>query len=330
MNRQANPVLIGAFILGAVALAIVGVLVFASGAFQPVLKYIIYFDGSVNGLNVGAPVKLKGVTVGKVSDILVVFDADRGKIMTPVIVEFEPQMFYNLEGRPVGRGQPVDIKRLIERGLRAQLQLQSLVTGQLFVEVNFRPETPIRLLAGPNPIYPEVPSIPSPKEQIENTIDEVVASVRKMPLEETMQAILSSIMALEKLIKSPEIASSLHELDRTLKELHQLATHLNQKVDPLTADLHATLSASRELFQSVNGRAGILMTDAQEALKAATAALNQTRTTLATVDQVTSPNAALDNALHDLSSATNSLRVLADFLQRHPDALLYGKIPAGD
>jgi paraquat-inducible protein B len=329
MNRQANPVLIGAFILGALALAIAGVLVFASGTFTPVLKNIIYFDGSINGLSVGAPVKLKGVTVGKVSDIRVVFDADQGKIMTPVIIEFQPQMFYNLEGREVGKGQPVDIKHLIERGLRAQLQLQSLVTGQLFVDVDFRPETHARMVAGDNPVYPEIPSIPSPKEQIENTIDEVVATVRKMPLEETMQAVLSSIMALEKLLKSPEIASSLATLDRTLKDMHQLVRHLDQKIDPVTADLQGTLGASRELLQKVNGQAAPLLNGAKDALDAAAAAMHQTRATLATVDQAASPNATLDNALRDLSSAAGSLRVLADYLQRHPDALLYGKYPEG-
>ncbi|QSA95483.1 MlaD family protein [Methylococcus sp. EFPC2] len=330
MNKQVNPVLIGGFVLGAVALAIAGIMVFASGVFTPVLKNIIYFDGSINGLNIGAPVKLKGVTVGKVDDILVVFDAEGGRIMTPVIIEFEPQKFYNLEGREVATGHPTDTKRLIERGLRAQLQLQSLVTGQLFVEVNFRPETPIRLIAGENAVYPEIPSIPSPKEQIENTIDEVVATVRKIPLEETMHAILESIMTVERLLKSPEITSSLATMDHTLKDLQHLVHHLDEKIDPLSKDLQGTLGASRQLIQNVNGRVDPLSTEVQSALKATASAMQQARTTLATVDQATTPNASLDYALRDLSTAANSLRVLADFLQRHPDALLYGKTPEGN
>lgn len=330
MNRQANPVLIGAFVLGALVLAIAGIMVFASGVLTPVHKNIIYFDGSINGLNIGAPVKLKGVAVGKVTDIIVVFDTERGKIVTPVVIEFEPQKLHSLEGHEIGPAREVNIKHLIERGLRAQLQVQSLVTGQLFVEINFRPETPVRLVAGDSAMYPEIPSIPSPKEQIENTIDEIVATIRKIPLDETMRAILSSIMQVEKLLKSPEITSSLVTIDHTLKDLQKLVQHLDEKIDPLTADIHNTLGTSRALIQNVNGHIPVLMTEAQTTLNATTAAMHQARNTLATVDQAATPNANLDNALRDLSTAANSLRVLADFLQRHPDALLYGKSPEGN
>ena len=328
MSKQANPALIGGFIVGALALAVLTFVLFASGSLTATAaKNIVYFSGSINGLNIGAPVKLKGVTVGKVSDILVIFDEQNGKVLTPVIIEFEPGKIYDVNGKPLQRTSRSAVKELIDHGLRAQLQSQSLVTGQLYVEINFRPEMPARLVAGDKAEYPELPSIPSSKEQIESTIDEVIATFKKMPLEQTFNAALESILTIEKLLKSPEITSSLVTIDRTLKDLQHLLHHLEGKVDPLTADLHKSLVGSQALLETVNRQSLPLLTSAQDALTATVSTMTQARTTLSTVDQAAGQNASLDQALRDLSSAANSLRVLADYLERHPDSLLYGKLP---
>ena len=330
MSNKANPALIGGFILGALALLVAIILLFASGTFSHSQKNIIYFEGSVNGLNIGALVKLKGVAVGKVIDILVVYDEQHGKIMTPVIVEFEPQKIFDMQGQHLYGAGPKDMKKLVDQGLRAQLQMQSLVTGQLFVDINFRPETPVKLMAGDHPQYPEIPSIPSPKEQLENTIEEVVSKLRKMPLQQTFQALLNSILELEKLIKSPQIASSLETIDHTLKDLRQVVRHLDGKIDPLTDNLNSSLKEGKNLLATINHNTAPVMLSTQEAMQATVSAMNQATTALATVNQAAGQNASLDLALKDLSSAAKSLRVLADYLERHPDALLYGKTPNGN
>jgi len=330
MSNKANPTLIGGFILGALALLVTVILLFASGTFSKSLKSIIYFEGSVNGLNIGALVKLKGVAVGKVTDILVVYDEQQGKIFTPVVVEFEPQKIFDMQGRHLYRARTEDMKKLVEQGLRAQLQMQSLVTGQLFVDLNFRPETAVKLRGGERPPFPEIPSIPSPKEQLENTVEEVVAKVRKMPLEQTVQALLGSLLELERILKSPQIASSLETIDHTLKDLQVLIRRVDGKIDPLADGLNGTLKESKSLLSNLNQNAAPVMVNAQDALKAATSAMNQAQTTLNTINQAAGQNASLDMALKDLSSAARSLRVLADYLERHPDALLYGKKPNGN
>ncbi|MDD5035474.1 MAG: MlaD family protein [Methylococcaceae bacterium] len=330
MSKKANPVLIGGFILGSLALLIAFVLIFASGSFSHLHKNMIYFDGSVNGLNIGAPVKLKGVAVGKVTDILVVLDDAHSKFITPVVIEFEHEKIFTPEGRQINGTDPGELKRLIDQGLRAQLQIQSLVTGQLYVEINFRPETPAKLMAGDNPLYPEIPSIPSPKEQLENTIEQVVSQVRNMPVQETFEALLNSILELEKLIKSPAIASSLNSLDHTLKDMQHLVHNLDEKVDPLASDLHGTLKESQSLLKNINQNTIPVLLDAQETLKSTHGAMIQAKTTLGSLDQAVGQNTALDTALKDLSSASKSLRTLADYLERHPDSLLYGKMPNGD
>jgi paraquat-inducible protein B len=330
MSKKANPTLIGGFVLGALTLLVLGILAFARGSFAPAVKNIIYFDGSVNGLNIGAPVKLKGVAVGKVTDILVMFDEVRGKVVTPVLIEFEPGKIYDMQGRAMDGASSREMKKLIDQGLRAQLQIQSLVTGQLFVEINFHPETSIKLMAGDNPPYPEIPSIPSPKEQLENTIDEVVSQVRQMPIHQTFEALLSSILELEKLIKSPEIAASLSTLEHTLSDTQRLIHNLDARVEPLANDLHGTLKESRLLLENINKNSAPVLLGAREAMQSAKDAMGQAKSTLVTLDQVAGQNAPFDSALRDLGSAAKSLRVLADYLERHPDALLYGKMPQGD
>jgi paraquat-inducible protein B len=298
--------------------------------FSDAQKNMIFFEGSVNGLNIEALVKLKGVPVGKVTDILVIYDDQLGKIITPVIVEFTPQKVYDMQGGHIEKATGEDINILIKQGLRAQLQTQSLVTGQLFVELNFRPGTPINLLGGDHPLYPEIPSIPSSREQLENTIEDIVAMVRKMPIQQTVQSLANSIQQVEKLLASPEIKSSLVTFNATLKDVQQLIRHADQKIDPLAGELEGSIRQSRLLLESINKMSGPTLVSAQETLQATKDAMNQAHSTLLTIDQATGQNASLDLALKDLSTAARSLRVLADYLERHPDALLYGKTPNGE
>ncbi len=330
MTNKANPALIGGFIVGALALVVSAVLLFANGFFANPQKNMIFFDGSVNGLNIGALVKLKGVPVGKVTDILVIYDDQRGKVITPVIVEFTPEKIYDMQGGHIEKSTGADIKAMIKQGLRAQLQTQSLVTGQLFIDINLRPETPIKLLGGDHPLYPEIPSIPSSKEQVESTIEDIVAMVKKMPIQQTVESLSNSIQAVEKLLKSPEISSSLVTLDHTLKDVRHLVQTVDGKISPLSNELRDTAKEGRIMLENINKNAGPVMLSAQQAMQATTGTMEQARSTLASIDQTAGQNASLDLALKDLASAAKSLRVLADYLERHPDALLYGKNPKGE
>ncbi len=168
--KKANPTAVGAFALGAIAIAIGTVVVFGSGRFfQERERLISFFPGSLQGLRVGAPVEMRGVQLGTVTDILIEFDPDELKFTLPVIMEIdlsrirvaqEDQAEY--EERDYG-----DI--LIAQGLRAQLAVQSLVTGQQTIQVDFFPGTPVNLKGGDWP-YEELPTVPSKIEEIETSI----------------------------------------------------------------------------------------------------------------------------------------------------------------
>ena len=325
MSQKANPTLIGGFVLGALVLLVGGVLLFGKGLFFAPKRqqFVIYFPDSVNGLNVGAPVKVKGVTVGTVRDVRVQYDVENARLLTPVIIDFEPERVTDIGGQ---KRPEVATQALIERGLRAQLQLQSLVTGQLYVEANFFPNTPVRLVGGETMGLPEIPSIPSTGEEIKGTVEEVIAELRRLPLRETFDAILATVKHIDQVVAAPELAGSIRELHGTLGEIRGLVTHLDAKVDPMATTLETTMSDTRMLLRSASDQLVPMANRAEQAFAALTQAAEKAQTALATVESsVGRQNPAIDDAMEELIGAAQSIRVLSDYLQRQPQSLLFGK-----
>ena len=272
MSQKANPTLIGGFVLGALVLLVGGVLLFGKGLFFAPKRqqFVIYFPDSVNGLNVGAPVKVKGVTVGTVRDVRVQYDVENARLLTPVIIDFEPERVTDIGGQK--RPEVPPTQALIERGLRAQLQMQSLVTGQLYVEANFFPNTPVRLVGGETMGLPEIPSIPSTGEEIKGTVEEVIAEFRRLPLRETFDAILATVKHIEQVVAAPEVAASIRELHGTLGEIRGLVAHLDAKVDPMAMTLEKTLSDTRMLLRSASDQLVPMANRAEQTFAALTQA----------------------------------------------------------
>jgi phospholipid/cholesterol/gamma-HCH transport system substrate-binding protein len=143
--NRANPKVIGAFVVGAVALVVIGVLLLGGAQWLTQKRtFVAYFEGSVKGLNVGAPVEFQGVRVGSVTDIQLQFLTAEKEFRIPVFIQIEPDKMTEVGRRIELHGQL--LKPLVERGLRAQLEMQSIVTGQLAVQLGFHPDTPIRLV----------------------------------------------------------------------------------------------------------------------------------------------------------------------------------------
>ena len=192
MSHKANKTLIGVFVVGAVALAVISVLIFGSGRFfTERLTYVCYFQGSVKGLNVGAPVVFRGVRVGTISDISIESNIETLSIKIPVYIELEPKRF----GQTGPSKDPkANLERLIKAGLRAQLELQSLVTGQLMIELDFHPHTPAKMV-GNDTGYPEIPTIPSGMEELAKTIE-------KLPLDQLANKLTAAIAGIVSPISS--------------------------------------------------------------------------------------------------------------------------------
>jgi paraquat-inducible protein B len=173
---KANPTVIGAFVVGAIALIVIGLLVFGGANwFAKRNTFIAYFPGSVKGLRVGAPVDFRGVNIGQVTDIRVAFNPNDITARIPVVLQLDPSRI-DVAGMQRVRSDQEQVKGLIKAGFRAQLQSQSLLTGLLFINLDFEPDTPVRLVGGKQP-YPEIPTIPSGLEQLQATAGDIAAQL---------------------------------------------------------------------------------------------------------------------------------------------------------
>jgi paraquat-inducible protein B len=237
MSRAGSPRAIGLFVLGAIGVAVLGVVTFGGGGlFRAGDSYEIQFDESLKGLRLGAPVTFRGVEVGQVQEIRAIYDPGTGAVRVPVTVELRPGAL-SMGGAGTGGGDVV--ADLVARGLRARLDLQSIVTGQLLVALDFFKLPPTAGAATPRP--GEIPSVTSTWAGLQRTVDEA-------------------------LLNAPEIARTLKELTTALRDLLAgpagaglrqsavtLAALLEQLSDP-EGPLHRTMA---ELPGLLNGlRAG--------------------------------------------------------------------------
>jgi paraquat-inducible protein B len=320
MSKQANKTFIGAFVVGAIVLAIIGVLVLGSGKFlSERIKGVLYFEGSVKGLNVGAPVMFRGVKIGTVTDIQLHFDSKDLSVRIPVVVEIEPEKFKTITGETLGEYRYLE--QLIERGLKAQLISQSMVTGQLIVNFDFFPEKPAKL-TGIESKYPEVPTIPSAFEELTKTIE-------NLPLDVLFNKLLKAVEGIEKVVNSPELMESVSSLNNALKDVQHLVRNIDSRIEPIASSIEDAADAARGTFvqteKALTMKEGLL----EETLEAGRDALKQTEKTLLTVQEITSKDSKtvyeLNNTLEELSTAARSIRFLTDYLEQHPEALLKGK-----
>jgi paraquat-inducible protein B len=308
MSRKANPTWIGAFVLGAVALAVAAVLILGSGRlFTERQTYILYFDDAVTGLSVGAPVIYQGVQIGTVTSVNAVIDFERDAVEVPVTIELVGGRV-QVRGASVGGGRAV--QREIERGLRARLKSQSLITGQLYVDLDYHPDKPAEFKhIAPEP--PEIPTIPTELAELRRTFESLVQRVQALPLEDLVGSITSATEGVDRLVNKPELGDAIDQLDGTLAELRRTAATLRKEVGPIG-------ESTRAMVEDARG--------AIERLDVALEDLDATLTDARTLVQPGSPvQYQLLSTLGELEQAARSVRGLADELSSQPDSILFGK-----
>ena len=329
MTKKANPKLIGAFVLGAVTLAAIGVIIFGSGRFFTERHaYVLFFPGSVKGLTVGAPVTLEGVTIGTVTDVKVVFDRETLKFFTPVYIEVFPDRIKDI-GEFSMRQQELEtdevIELLIERGMRGQLELQSLLTGQLQVAVSMHPGSEIHY-AGIQEDVPEIPTIPT-------TIQQLAKAFENLDIQGMAEDLRKTLAAVEQVATSPELAEATTSLNQTLKDFGQLARNVDSRVGPLVTSIEETLGDTRKLVNNVDSQVEPTFADLQKALNSADLALKQAKVTVASMDDVVGVDSALrwelNKTLIELQSMARQVNALVSLLQRQPDSIIRGKVSLG-
>ena len=269
MARKANPALLGAFVLGAVVLAVAALVVFGGGKFfRSTQPWVAYFDESIKGLAVGAPVTFRGVKVGTVTDIKVVLDTNKDEVRIPVFFELEADRITQLGGkdRLFEKGRP-RAHHLFKQGLRAQLQTQSLVTGQLAINLDFFPHSPIRLVAGPWP-YPECPTVPSAFASLGRSLDDLDTAQLAKDLRDIMQGAAQ-------LLNGPELKSALATANSALTGVNRLVANADARITSLGGGLDKASARATETLEVVQALVrrfdGQTVTALNETLKDASA-----------------------------------------------------------
>jgi len=336
MSKQANTKAIGAFVLAGLVLAVAAIVMFGSGKFFVKKKeYIAFFQGSVQGLKVGAPVVFRGVRVGQVTKIEIFEDPQAQIFEIPVIMEIDPENFQQLAGG--AKDMRTHIQDLIQRGLRAQLGLQSIVTGQMMVSIDLHPGTPVRLVGAIKEriakSLTEIPTIPSTIQKIESTGEEVIKSLHYF------KQVMRDVRDMAGQVNQ-RLDPLLVDADQTLKDVQQLIHNINTQVEPLATSFKqtsdtagATFKDARQLVNHIDREVEPLADNLQKTLVAAQGSLEMAETTLATVNAAAAEGSTLrfevNNTLDELARAARALRTLANFLERNPDALLRGKADVG-
>jgi len=323
MSTKVNKAAIGAFVLSAIALLVVGVLVLGAGKFfTREHVYITYFDGSVKGLSVGSPVMFRGVKVGAVTDISITV-AGKNSLKIPVVFTLQPSKFKGTAA--AFQNDPQTIENAVnELGLRAQLQSQSFVTGQLLIALEFFPDKEPQFV-GLSTEYSEIPSVPTPLEELQKTLED-------LPFKEIVENLNSTLDGVDRLVNSIDAKKTTRIIESAVKDIQTLAQNVNDKVGPLADSIASAarsadgaLVETRETMIAVRGDTKKVLEEAQATLVTAQSALKQSELTLQAYGEDSRTVTDLQKTLRELSATTRSLRQLSDYLERHPESLLRGK-----
>jgi paraquat-inducible protein B len=281
----------------------------AEGSYTMRNPFLLYFDDSVRGLSPGAPVELKGIRIGTVTDVRLKLDFATHKVRIPVIVEIDPERLIPLGAsddikkyaamhqKELDAGHHPAIEKLVEFGLRARLKTGNLLTGQLYVDVDFYPDEPTTsIIYGGQ--YPEIPTLPSLSDELMKNASEIIANLKKLPLDKIGQELLGTVKGSNQLLNSADIKNATRSLNLALVDMRHLAQTTDQQLVALSANLEKSLGATARVLEQIEPGAPM------------------------SVD--------ISNALEELSASARSIRALTDYLERHPEALLNGKAGSGD
>lgn len=343
MSAKANPKVIGGFVVGAAILITAAILLFGSGDFfVEKMKYVLHFEGSLKGLSTGSPVLFRGVPLGEVSAVVLRFNTDTNEDAQLVYIELNPANVEITGSRDLQSGQ--GLQYLVdERGLRAQLVTQSMITGQRVVQLDYFPGLPKRI-TGLDPTTPELPTVPSIEEQVGSIFE----SLKDMPIVDLVENLNGAVTEVREVIKELEVEKISSDLREMLTQFNKLAAEIGEQIGPLSTSAIGALDQARGSISSVEGKLNSTLDDIQhlaknidntvdttleETLSAARDALRQAKSALAKAEGVISQDSptiyGLNEALTELTAALRSIRALADYLERHPEAVIQGKNPSG-
>jgi len=318
MSEKPHTVAIGAFMIGALLIAIGTALFLLGAGMGQKQTMVMVFDTSVKGLNVGAPMAMRGVQVGQVTGIELIMDSETLDLITIVEADFIENRLHWL-GR---EDEDEDLtEALIARGLRAQLNTQSLLTGLLYVQLDFHPDSEI-VLADIDSPYMQLPTMPTSMERITRKLQDI--NITKLAGE--FESVMTSINTV---VRSEEFQAMPAAVKTALDSLTELSDQLQQQLAASGPKLNTVLDETTTAMSVVNTElpklSGMVESNL-DALNVAIAAFEEAMTDiggLVSYDSATTHR--LNEALQEISRAGVALQSLAKTLQEQPESLIRGK-----
>jgi len=321
MSKKANPTTIGLFFVVGTALAVLGLLIFSSrNLFHPMQRDILYFNASLDGLNPGAAVKYRGVTVGSVVEILIHHNQAKDDFSMPVVIAVDKKLMQAKSDLNLQIGDPEALRAHISQGLRARLNAESLLTGVLYIGLDVVPNAPEPVYHQLTAEYHEIPTVPSDVQQLLSDLSKLDLrglsekvnvlltrlnySLAQLNVAEINAGVTNLLYNANHLVASPDITNTIVTLRHTLDHASKLMIHIDQRVDPLADSITNTLADAQKTMEEL--RRGV-----------------RNVAELLGPDSTIRPD--LMQALEDLSNAGRAVANLAEFLEHHPNALVTGR-----
>ncbi len=332
-SRRANPALIGGFVLGGIGLLVVALLVFGTFTFfETTRRFVIFFEGSIDGLTVGSSVLFRGVPLGRVVEVGIRYDPTHSSFEIPVVVELRPGVIARFS--PPSSPDVRVMDELIKAGLRARLESASLVTGQKVVQLNFFPGTPI-VSVETDINYPQIPALPSQAQQLMSSVDVVAKDLPT--LLQTAVATFDRVQAALSPENQAAITATLESTASLVKTLQSVAASLA----PMVATADKTLASLDQLSGRLNGVVDENRPDITAALRNFRDATVSTRKLLDQLNQIVADNKKpirqftegslpdLTGLILDTRAAVDKATTVLDSIERNPTRFLFGNRNAG-
>lgn len=318
MTRRPSPQAVGAFVVGAIVIAITLVVVLGSGRlFAQRFPFVVFFQQSVAGLQPGAPVKFKGVTIGSVRSIKLSLhhgpdpNTALQTFRIPVVFEIDRRILVREGVGWVDLDDPATAERWIGQGMRVMLSTESFVTGRKYLSLEVMPGSPEPLVSDPELDFIELPPAPGRGlEDLEASFQDALRRLTQLDVDSALDAFTNTMHAIERLVEddldrsATRLPQTMDQLDSTLRAIRLLAIHMDSSVTPLRGEL-------------------------SDAVRSAAAASTEMRTTLLSLQAAAGPGSPLQvrlqEALERLAAASRAVETLAEYLARNPSAPLRGK-----
>ncbi|HVS54139.1 MAG TPA: MlaD family protein [Opitutaceae bacterium] len=329
MKTKVSPAIVGAFVIGAFALGIVALLTFGGvNFFQKPQRFVVYFDESIQGLDLGSPVKLRGVRVGRVVDLNIRYDRKTNHSAVAVVCELTRNKLADVTGTEIDATKRAELQQLVDHGLRAQLGFLGLATGLLFVELDFMDPAQYPL-PPPNADvkYVTIPAVPSQLSEFQARATDLLAKVNRIDFEGITVELKKLMVETRTRLEGVDFKGVAEQWKKTGAQLETLAASADVKrtfdnLNGAIADLRATLAKVDAQVEP----AGKELKDALAEVQRTVGTFNETAVV---ARRFIAANASVGDELGEtmehLNEAADAVKRLADFLERNPNALITGK-----